>query len=225
MFTVENVVKNYDASISDAKALDGVTLTIPQGAFACIVGRSGSGKSTLLNILSTLLKPDSGRVLYGERDLGQLSDKELDALRSTDFSMIFQLRHLLPYLTALENVLAPFMKNLAPISAERRKKAEACLERVGLAGKHDRLPGKLSGGEQQRVAIARALVTGPRVLFADEPTGSLDKKTGDAVMALLKELHADGITVVMVSHQAEYAALATQVVEIEDGRVKRPAWR
>jgi len=225
VLVVENVVKAYDPTVSEAKALDGVSLTIPQGVFACIVGRSGSGKSTLLNVLSTLLKPDAGRILYNGRDLGRMSEHELDTLRSSDFSMIFQLHHLLPYLTALENVLVPFMKGLKPISAERRKTAVACLERVGLAGKHDRLPGKLSGGEQQRVAIARALVVSPRVLFADEPTGSLDKKTGDAVMALLKELNAEGITMVMVSHQAEYAALASQVIELEDGRVKRPAWR
>lgn len=178
MLRAIDVTKRHAGASASAPALQGVNLTIGAGDFACIVGRSGSGKSTLLNVLATLLTPDTGEIRYEERNLSGLPGHELDRLRSTDFSMVFQMHHLLPYLSALENVLVPFLKRLAPVSAATRAKALECLDRVGLTDKAGRLPGRLSGGEQQRVAIARALVTGPRIIFADEPTGSLEEPRG-----------------------------------------------
>lgn len=223
MLTAKNITKSYATGAAGGKALDGVSLTIGKGDFACIVGRSGSGKSTLLNVLSTLLIPDSGELSFEGKPITGLGEKALNRLRSSDFSMVFQMRHLLPYLTALENALSPYLKSLRPVSAARREAALKILERVGLAGKKDRLPGELSGGEQQRVAIARALATSPKILFADEPTGSLDKRTGDAVMGILRELNRDGLTVVMVSHDPGYAASASRIIELQDGRILNAA--
>ncbi|MHC1789426.1 ABC transporter ATP-binding protein [Solidesulfovibrio sp.] len=221
MLVAHNIVKAFATDAGNAPALRGVSLGIEAGEFVCIVGRSGSGKSTLLNILSSLLSPDSGQVLYQGRDLAGFSARERDRLRATDFSMVFQMHHLLPYLTAVENVLVPFLSSVRPVSQDKRRKALNCLERVGLADKADRLPGRLSGGEQQRVAIARAMVTHPRVIFADEPTGSLDGDTGRQIMTILGGLNAEGISVVMVTHEPGYAAMAGRVVEIVDGQVRR----
>jgi putative ABC transport system ATP-binding protein len=184
-----------------------------------IVGRSGSGKTTFLNILSTLLAPDSGQLLYRGEDITHASRARLNELRRRDFAVIFQFHHLLPYLTARENVLLPYMQGLGPVTAEVRKRADACLDRVGLSGKGGKLPGHLSGGEQQRVAIARALVKESAILFADEPTGNLDKATGDAIMRLLADLKEDGLSIVMVTHDTEYAARADHMVNMAEGRV------
>lgn len=220
MITAQNITKSFGKNGHGEQALKGVSLDINPGDFATIVGRSGSGKSTLLNVLSTLLQPDNGELLYKGENLGAASGNRLNKLRGSDFAMIFQMHHLLPYLTAEENVLAPFMRGIKPISQLYKERAAACLERVGLGDKGQRLPGELSGGEQQRVAIARALVTNPDILFADEPTGSLDKNTGESVMQLLKELHRDGLTIVMVTHEPSYAAMGTRTIELEDGRIK-----
>jgi putative ABC transport system ATP-binding protein len=218
MLVARNIVKRFGPETA-APALSGVSLAVEAGDFACIVGRSGSGKSTLLNVLSSLLKPDAGEVLYKGASVTAMREADLNRLRGTDFAMIFQLHYLLPYLTALENVLTPFMKGLSPVSRENRERGLACLERVGLADKGRRLPGELSGGEQQRVAIARALAAGPSILFADEPTGSLDKRTGQTIMDLLADLNDAGLTVVMVTHDPQFAGLASRRIELEDGRV------
>jgi len=158
-------------------------------------------------------------VLYKGQDVTSMKEARINGLRHKDFSIIFQLHHLLPYLTALENVMVPFMNTLRPVSQELRDRAAGCLERVGLGGKGGRLPGNLSGGEQQRVAIARALVKSPEVLFADEPTGSLDKRNGDGIVDLLCDLHAGGVSLVLVTHDMGYARLAQRTVVMEDGRV------
>ncbi len=215
MLQAINISKNF----GDTPILRDVSVDIQNGEFACVIGRSGSGKSTLLNVLSTLLRPDQGKVVYQGREVSSMGEGQINGLRHKDFSIIFQLHHLLPYLTAIENVTLPYMNSLKPVSAEIKAKAAECLRRVGLAGKEDRLPGKLSGGEQQRVAIARALVKSPGVMFADEPTGSLDKKNGDGIIELLRDLNADGVTVVMVTHDQAYAKLAGRTVVMEDGRV------
>ncbi len=217
MLTAENITKAFSQDGIAAQALKGVSLTVEPGEFVSIVGRSGSGKSTLLSVLSTLLKPDAGRLLYNGRDLAAASEAEINALRHRDFAVIFQFHYLLPYLTALENVLLPFMRGLRPVLGGQKKRALECVERVGLADKAGRLPGQLSGGEQQRVAIARALVKDARILFADEPTGSLDSATGATVMELLGQLPAEGLAVVMVTHNEEYARLARRIVRMEDG--------
>ncbi len=223
MLTADAVVKSYAAKDAAAPVLRGVSLAIEPGQFVCVVGRSGSGKSTLLNILSSLLSPDAGSVRYQGRDLAAMTEAERNRLRATDFSMVFQMHHLLPYLTARENVLTPFLSGLRPVSAARRRRAMECLDQVGLADKAKRLPGALSGGERQRVAIARALVTEPRIVFADEPTGSLDGDTGTHIMRLLTELNAEGLTVVMVTHEPAYAAMASRVITMRDGSILHAA--
>lgn len=217
MLSAQNITKNFVTDGTMVPVLKNVSVTIGAGEFVAIVGRSGSGKTTLLNVLSTLVRPDSGELRYRDDDLSILSEKRLNRLRQSDFSVIFQFHHLLPYLTVLENTLLPFMQSVRPVRKVALEKAHVCLERVGLADKAGRLPGSLSGGEQQRVAIARALVKSSRVLFADEPTGSLDKGTGERIMELLSGLHREGLSVVMVTHDPAYAALAERTVHIEDG--------
>jgi putative ABC transport system ATP-binding protein len=218
MLIADNIFKSFAAG---EPALRGVSLALEPREFVCIVGRSGSGKSTLLNILSSLLIPDSGEVRYRGRSLAGYTARDLDRLRATDFSMVFQMHHLLPYLTALENVLTPFLSRIRPVTRAMKRRALECLDQVGLAGKADRLPGRLSGGERQRVAIARALVTDPRIIFADEPTGSLDAATGGQIMDILRDVGSRGQAVVMVTHEPAYAAMASRVVEIADGRLRQ----
>jgi len=217
MLQAININKICKSEGAETRVLNNISLEIPPGEFLSIVGRSGSGKTTLLNVLATLVRPDDGELLYRGDDLTSMPEKGLNRLRHADFSVIFQFHHLVPYLTALENTLLPFMRSLKPASAELVQRAKDCLERVGLAGKENRLPGSLSGGEQQRVAIARALVKSSRILFADEPTGSLDKKTGEGIMNLIAELNREGLTVVMVTHDPQYAELAHRSVTMEDG--------
>ena len=199
--------------------LKNITLEVQRGEFLAILGRSGSGKSTLLNTLSSLVLPDSGSIHVEGIDICKVGEKERNRLRSHTFAMVFQQHHLLPYLTALENVLLPFMGGLGRVTKTQRQAAMAMLENVGLHGKENSRPGTLSGGEQQRVAIARALARGAKVLFADEPTGSLDSVTGDAIMQLLHSLNKQGVTVIMVSHNPEYARQAQRMVTMQDGRI------
>ena len=217
MLSACNINKSFHSNGSKNHVLNDISLDIQQGEFLSIVGRSGSGKTTLLNVLSTLVQPDQGKLLYNNDDLTQMSDSKLNRLRQADFSIIFQFHHLLPYLTVLENTLLPFMGTLKPASKKLNEKAMNSLERVGLGKMKHRLPNNLSGGEQQRVAIARALVKSSNILFADEPTGSLDKGTGEQIMALISELNQDGLTVVMVTHDPDYANLANRTIRLEDG--------
>lgn len=217
MLSAHNICKSFTSDRVNTPVLKDVSLEIGDGEFVSIVGRSGSGKTTMLNILSTLVRPDEGELLYKGENLSDLSDSDLDQLRQADFSVIFQFHHLLPYLTVLENTLLPFMRSFKPASAHLVDRAHSCLERVGLLDMAGRLPGNLSGGEQQRVAIARALVKSSHILFADEPTGSLDKGTGEEIMELITELNRDGLAIVMVTHDPEYAGLAHRSLTMEDG--------
>ena len=219
MLVANNITKSFSSEGKDVSVLKGISLKLEEGDFASIIGRSGSGKTTLLNVLSTLVRPDNGELNYRGQNLTSASEKQLNGLRKTDFSVIFQFHHLLPYLSVLENTLLPFMNAIKPVSRQIEAKALDCLDRVGLADKAKRLPGNLSGGEQQRVAIARALVKSSKILFADEPTGSLDKATGETIMELLAKLHKEGLSIVMVTHEPEYAGLAERTIEIEDGRI------
>lgn len=221
MISAKNLNKHYPLNGEKVQVLSDVSLDIAEGEFLSIVGRSGSGKTTLLNVLSTLVQPDAGQLFYHSNDLAGASADQLNGLRQSDFAVIFQFHHLLPYLTVLQNTLLPFMRSLTPVSKDVVTRAEACLERLGLGDKKHRLPNNLSGGEQQRVAIARAMVKSARVLFADEPTGSLDQNTGEEIMNLLEELKNDGLTVVMVTHEPLYAARADRQLELADGRVVR----
>jgi len=219
MITAENINKHFMLNNEKVQVLRNVTLEIQKGDFLSIVGRSGSGKTTLLNVLSTLVHADDGVLRYNDINLTDSTPVVLNQLRQKDFAVIFQFHHLLPYLSVLQNTLLPFMSSMKPVSGEMTDKARGCLERVGLKGKLDRLPGSLSGGEQQRVAIARAMVKSAKVLFADEPTGSLDKQTGEEIMTILEELNRDGLTVVMVTHEPTYAERASRHIELSDGRV------
>ena len=219
MLEAKNITKTFQSEGVETLALREVSLTLRAGEFVSIVGRSGSGKTTFLNVLSTLLAPNSGQILYQGEDVTGFSAQRLNELRNRDFAVVFQFHYLLPYLTARENVLLPFMNGLGAVGREEIKRAEQCLERVGLGGKGDKLPGHLSGGEQQRVAIARALVKNSTVLFADEPTGNLDKSTGESVMDLLAGLKGDGLGIIMVTHDEDYARRADRVVRMADGMV------
>ena len=219
MLVANDIIKSFSSEGKDVSVLKGISLKLEEGDFASIIGRSGSGKTTLLNVLSTLVRPDKGELNYRGQDLTSVPEKHLNGLRKSDFSVIFQFHYLLPYLSVLENTLLPFMNVIKPVSRQIEAKAMDCLHRVGLADKAKRLPGNLSGGEQQRVAIARALVKSSKILFADEPTGSLDKATGETIMELLAKLHKEGLSIVMVTHEPEYARLAGRTIEIEDGRI------
>jgi putative ABC transport system ATP-binding protein len=213
---VVDVWKRYEAG--DVEALRGVTLHIGGGEFVTICGPSGSGKSTLLHLLASLDLPTSGRVLVDGVDTTTLRGSALAAFRRERIGLVFQGFHLLPALTALENVMAPLLP-YRPLR-ELRERARRLLAQVQMERRAHHLPGELSGGEQQRVAIARALIASPRLLLADEPTGSLDSATGFAVMELLQELqHANAMTLVVVTHDPRVAALAPRTIKIEDGAI------
>ncbi len=199
-------------------ALSGVTVTFHPGRLTAIKGPSGSGKSTLLNLLAGLDRPTAGAVRLGETDLSTLDETRLAALRLHRFGFVFQSFNLLPVLTSWQNVAFPM--GLAGVdAATRRAKAMRLLERFGLAGRAAHLPAMLSGGERQRVGLARALVNDPDVLFADEPTGNLDSRSGEVVLAALAEVAAEGRTVIIVTHDLRIAERADAVLELLDGRV------
>jgi putative ABC transport system ATP-binding protein len=219
LYGLESLAKTYGGAETAVTAVDGIDLEIAKGEFVVVAGPSGSGKSTLLLLLGALDRPSSGTIEFEGRDLAWLADNELAALRRTTLGFIFQQFNLIPTLTARENVeiaLAP-----AELGAEKRStRALELLDRVGLAERAGHLPSQLSGGEQQRVAIARALSNEPEVLLADEPTGNLDTKTGDSILALLYRLWEDaGLTVVLVSHDPSVAGGAPRVIRLEDGRI------
>jgi len=214
---VKNIVKNFGQGQPDV--LKDITLKIPDGAFCTITGRSGSGKSTLLYIISSLDWPTSGDILINGHNLHSMSMEEQHRFRNRSMGFVFQFHHLLPELTALENVLVPAMK--ANEVKARQGWARELLAEVGLKGKEDRLPARLSGGEQQRVAIARSLVMRPQFIFADEPTGNLDSSNGEAIMELFQRFNKkEGTTVIFVTHDKNYADLANYKISLVDGQLK-----
>jgi putative ABC transport system ATP-binding protein len=201
----------------EVPALRGVSFVVDRGEHVAIVGSSGSGKSTLLNLLGALDRPTSGHVRYHGRDVREMSDAELAALRNRSIGFVFQSFQLLPRLTALDNVIVPLVYRPGT-ARERRERAREALAQVGLADRVDHRPGELSGGQQQRVAIARALVTEPALVLADEPTGNLDTRTGEEVMVLLESLHAEQDTaLVVITHERDIAARAARRIELRDG--------
>jgi len=201
-------------------ALDGVDLQIGRGEYAAIMGRSGSGKSTMLNVMGCLDRPTAGTYRLTDRDVSELDDDELSALRGRTLGFIFQAYNLIPHLTVLENIEVPM--DYAGVSPrESRERAEALAERVGLADRTDHRPTQLSGGQQQRVAVARALANDPSLLLADEPTGNLDSSTGREILGLLTELNDAGTTMVVVTHAANVAARAHRTIHMLDGRVDK----
>jgi putative ABC transport system ATP-binding protein len=216
---VSDVVKTYPLPAGDVVALDHLSLTIDPGEFVAVVGRSGSGKTTLLNLLAGIDRPTLGTVHVADADLGSLSESDLAGWRGENVGLVFQFFQLLPTLTVIENVMLPmdFARKI-PVR-ERRERAQALLERVGVADQADKVPATLSGGQQQRAAIARALANEPPILLADEPTGNLDSVTAAAVLELFADLNADGQTIVVVTHEREIRAIASREVTLVDGRV------
>lgn len=215
-----NICKYYGAGETQVRALDGVSLSVEAGEFLAIVGRSGSGKSTLMNVLGCLDVPTAGEYRLEGRSVFSLSQGALSAIRNRYIGFIFQRFFLLPTLTALENVELPLI--YAGVGKQKRREmARAMLERVGLSDRLSHYPAQMSGGQQQRVAIARAAVGRPAVLLADEPTGNLDAVSGEAVMSLLKELHAGGTTLLLITHDRAVAAAAERRVEMRAGKLQK----
>ncbi|WP_136525296.1 ABC transporter ATP-binding protein [Geomonas ferrireducens] len=211
------ITKQYRIGNRDITVLDSVTLEVAQGEFLVVKGESGSGKSTLLTILSGLDRPDRGRISIEGRDITDLEEDALAPLRNSTFGFVFQSFHLVPSLSALENVMFP-----AELKGDKaaRTKALALLDRVGLSHRVASFPHQLSGGEKQRCAICRALINDPRIIFADEPTGNLDSVNGEAILALLLELQREhGTTMILVTHSPEIAGSADRVITLKDGRI------
>ena len=218
---VHGVKKIYKTGSNEVAALKGVDLTVRQGELVAIMGSSGSGKSTLMNILGCLDVPSDGTYALDGVRVERLSKNQLADLRNQKLGFVFQGFNLLARTTALDNVELPLLYDRTGTKKNVRERATRALQRVGLEERLDHQPSELSGGQQQRVAIARALVTEPRLLLADEPTGNLDSRTSVEVMALFQELNAQGITILIVTHEADVAQYATRIVEVRDGRIRR----
>jgi putative ABC transport system ATP-binding protein len=218
LIQLESVAKVFFTDEMETHALADVHLTIRRGEYVSIEGPSGSGKTTLLSILGLLDTPTRGQYLLGGQPAANLTGRQRALLRNRQIGFIFQSFNLIGDLTVFENVELPLTYRGLP-SADRKKRVEAALERVGMSHRGKHMPAQLSGGQQQRVAVARAVVGSPSILLADEPTGNLDSKNGDAVMALLEELHQAGTTIIMVTHNPDYAAKATRIVHLFDGRI------
>ena len=217
-FRMTDIDKIYPLEGEDVHALKKVSLTLEEGEYLSVLGPSGSGKSTLMNIIGCLDTPTSGEYILQGREVEDLDELELAELRNREIGFIFQNSQLLPRRTARKNVELPLV--YAGVSPkERRQRAEAMLERVGLADRMDHMPNQLSGGQQQRVAIARAMVGNPSILLADEPTGALDQKTGAQIMELFHELNDEKRTVIMITHDLKIASHARRVVHIIDGEI------
>lgn len=218
MIELKQIVKHYGKGDNVTEALKGVSLQIEKGEFVAVTGHSGCGKSTLLNILGGMDRQTEGEYLYDGTDVSRMSEKELAGFRNRHIGFVFQAFHLAGELTALENVALPL--GYAGVGAkERKERAKVLLDRVGLSEKYKAHPAKLSGGEMQRVAIARAMANHPQVLLADEPTGNLDRENGEMVMKILRELNKEGMTIIMVTHDLELAAMADRCIRMADGDI------
>ena len=224
MITLEGITKVYRTGEVEVAALKGISLHIPEGEFVAIMGPSGSGKSTLMNLIGCLDQPSSGRYILDGYDVSALSDDQLAWIRNRKIGFVFQSYNLIPRASAVHNVEMPLI--YAGDNLQRRERAMAALESVGLLPRAGHLPSELSGGQQQRVAVARALVTDPAILLADEPTGNLDSESSIEIMRLLRDLNQQGRTIVLITHEPDIAAFAQRVVRVRDGVIvsdERPA--
>ena len=216
---IRDLTRHYEMGTETVQALRGVSLDIGRNEYVAIMGPSGSGKSTLMNMIGCLDTPTGGEYWLNGQEVSQLSDDQLARVRNKEIGFVFQTFNLLPRATSLHNVELPLV--YAGVSAkERRNRASAALRRVGLGDRMDHRPNELSGGQRQRVAIARALVNEPSILLADEPTGNLDSTTSEEIMQVFGELHRQGQTIIMVTHEADIAAHAERTVVLRDGRVE-----
>jgi len=215
----EDLWKTYEMGGEKLHALRGIDLTIRKGEYVAIMGPSGSGKSTLMNLIGCLDTPTSGKYWLAGRLVSELDDDELAAIRNKEIGFVFQTFNLLPRATALHNVELPMIYNGTP-SEERLARAKRALEAVDLGTRMLHKPNELSGGQRQRVAVARALVNSPSIVLADEPTGNLDSKTGDEIMALFARLHAQGNTIILVTHENDIARRASRIIHVRDGKVE-----
>lgn len=218
MISVKNLKKTYFLGGEEVYALDDVSLSIKEHEFVAIIGQSGSGKSTFMNMLGCLDRPDSGEITLDGTDILKCKEKELSVIRNKKIGFIFQQFHLLPKLSALENVELPLIYQGMP-TKKRREKAVKALKAVGLEKRMNHKPNQLSGGQQQRVAIARALVGEPSLILADEPTGNLDSRSGKEIMMLLHNLYEEGNTIVLITHNNNVAMEAPRQVQISDGKI------
>jgi putative ABC transport system ATP-binding protein len=218
MIRLEGITKEHTIGDSIVHAIRNINLQIVQGEYVAIMGPSGSGKSTLMNILGCLDRPTGGTYWLDDAQVSTMTDTELATVRNRHIGFVFQAFNLLPRMTALQNVMVPLIYGRLP-KAERVERAKAALLRVGLEDRIHHRPNELSGGQRQRVAIARALVTTPTLILADEPTGNLDTKTGDDILGIFERLHAEGVTLIVVTHDIEVARRARRIVTFRDGSV------
>lgn len=218
LIKVDGVKKIYEVGVQKIEAVAGVDLEISSNEYVSIMGPSGSGKSTFMNILGCLDTPSAGSYVLNDREVSNLSDDDLAYIRNKEIGFVFQTFNLLPRATALQNVELPLIYGGLP-GDERRKRATEALEAVGLMDRATHKPNELSGGQRQRVAIARALVNHPSILLADEPTGNLDSSTGEEIMAIFNKLHAEGNTIIMVTHEEYIAAHSRRIVRLLDGKI------
>ncbi|MCR5754239.1 MAG: ABC transporter ATP-binding protein [Acetatifactor sp.] len=221
---IRDVSKIYNPGENEVRALDHVNVTIDEGEFVAIIGQSGSGKSTLMNMLGCLDVPTSGEYILHGQNVSELSDNELSDIRNREIGFIFQGFNLIPNLTALENVELPLIYRGVG-KTKRVKLSETALAKVGLEHRMDHKPSEMSGGQQQRVAIARAIAQAPPVILADEPTGNLDSHSTQEILAILRELHDEGRTVILITHDNEIAAQAKRVIKIKDGCIESDSGR
>lgn len=218
LIEIKNLYKNYIMGELEVPALKDINLQIQKNEYLAIMGPSGSGKSTLMNILGCLDTPTQGEYIFNKSDVSQLNDDELSAMRNREIGFIFQNFNLLPRLNALQNVEMPLIYSGIK-KQERKERSIEALARVGLTERMHHKPGELSGGQRQRVAIARALVSKPGILLADEPTGALDSKTGEEIMQLFYDLHKEGNTIILITHEQEIADHAHRTIHIKDGMI------
>ena len=219
LISTQNLEKKYQVGSETVFALKGINLSVKKGEFLSIMGPSGSGKTTLMNIIGCLDSPSSGSYMLNNKTVSDLSDDELAKIRNSEIGFVFQSFHLLARNTALDNVMLP-LKYAGKQKAEAITLAKDVLGQVGLSDRHSHSPSELSGGQQQRVAIARALVNKPSILFADEPTGNLDSKTGSEIMKLFKNLNEEGQTIILITHEDEIAKKSKRVITIMDGLIE-----